>query len=75
MDRLDRLILKAMPKLTPVQLLAVDNPYLGKSREELLDMMCSVSPGGYQAPEMRTPEWEKFMYALIHSESETQLEE
>ena len=67
MDKLDRLILKARPRLTPMQQLAVDNPYFGKSSEELLDMMCPVSPGGYQAPEMRTPEWAKFMYALVNS--------
>ena len=67
MDRLDKLILKAKPKLTPVQRLAVDNPYLGKTFDELLDMMCSETPGGYQAPEMRTPEWQKYMYALVNS--------
>ena len=66
MDRLDRLILKAKPKLTPVQLLAVDNLYLGKSFDELLDMLCPESVGEEKAPEMRTPDWGKFMYALVN---------
>lgn len=67
MDRLDKLILKAKPKLTPVQRLAVDNPYLGKTFDEMLDMMSPGNAEGCQAPEMRTPDWAKFMYALVNS--------
>ena len=70
MDRVDKLIMRAKPKLTPVQLLTIDNPYIGKSFEELLDMLCPETPGGYQAPQIRTPEWNKFMYAMLDSEKQ-----
>lgn len=67
MDRLDKLIMKARPALTPLQRLTLDNWYLDKSFDELLDMICPESAGEQKAPEMRTPEWAKFMYALVNS--------
>lgn len=67
MDRLDRLIIRATPKQTLTDRLSEDNSYLGKSMEELLDYMGT----DYRAPHMHTPEWDKFIYALICSERET----
>lgn len=67
MDRLDRLIRKARPPVDPWQRLEMNNPYMEKNSMQLLDMLCPETPGGYQAPEMRTLEWAKFMHALIHS--------
>ena len=39
-----------------------NNPYLKYSFEELLDMMDGEH---YTAPPMRTPEWHKFIYAMM----------
>lgn len=38
-------------------------------------MMCPDAPGGYNAPPMRTREWERFIYALLHSSGTGGLEE
>lgn len=67
MDRVDRLIMKVVPKPSLQDRLSAGNPYLGKPCMELLDLMCPESPGGYQAPEMRTFEWSQFIYAVICS--------
>lgn len=75
MDRIDRLILKVQSSIEPGECLAVDNPYLSKTCDELLDMMCPETIGGYCAPPMGTPEWEKFMYAINHGESVNALTE
>lgn len=75
MNRIDRLILKAMPVQDRWQRLKQDNPYMGKTCDELLDMLCPVTSGGYTAPPMRTPEWNQFMYAMLHAEETGELEE
>lgn len=62
MDRIDRLISRVKPKLRPWQRLEQDNPYLGKECDELLNLM---DADDYQAPEMRTREWDKFVHALV----------
>lgn len=64
MDRLDRLLLKARPKPTLLDELEENNPYMGKSSDELLDYM---DGNNYRAPDMKTPEWGKFMHALVHA--------
>lgn len=69
MDRIDRLLMKAVPRLTTYQRLMNNNPYLDKSRDDLLDMMCPETPGGYTAPDKGTPEWEMFICAIMHSAS------
>lgn len=69
MDRVDRLIMRASPKIKEWQRFGADNPYIGKNLDELFDMMSPESPDGYQAPEIRTTEWNKFIYALIHAAS------
>lgn len=66
LDRIDRLLLRATPKPTPLQLLQQDNPYMGKSCEELLDYM---SGDDYRAPYIGAPGWNMFIYALVHSAS------
>lgn len=66
MDRIDRLIAKVVPKPSPIERLKEDNPYIDKSCDELLDYMSSDN---YRAPPMRTPEWDKFIFALMHAES------
>ena len=75
MDRIDRLIIKAKPKPNILDKLKQDNPYLGKSCDELLDMMCPETPGGYTAPDKSSREWLKFTYALLHSQSNNGLKE
>lgn len=75
MDRIDRLILKAQPKRELWERLKADNSYMEKTCDELLDMMCPDTPGGYCAPPMRTGEWNQFMYAMIHAESTNGLAE
>lgn len=72
MDRIDRLLNKAKPKLTICEQLATDNPYIGKTDAELLDYL---SGDNYRAPEMRTTAWNKFIYALIHSRTTGRLKE
>lgn len=69
MDRIDRLLMKATSGLTTWQRLMKDNPYLDKSCEDLLDMMCPETPGGYMAPDKGSPEWEKFICAIMHCAS------
>lgn len=64
MDRIDRLLRKVKPE-NSCKFLSVDNPYMSMNWEQLIDMLCPDTPGGYQAPEMRTKAWDKFMYALI----------
>lgn len=66
MDRVDRLIAKAIPKPTLIERLQQNNPYIGKTSDELLDYM---SADNYRAPNMRTPEWNQFIYAVVHAES------
>lgn len=66
MDRIDKLLLRAVPKPTPLQRLQYDNPYMGRGCNELLDYL---SGDNYQAPEMETPEWNKFIYAVVHAVS------
>ena len=73
MNRIDRLTDKARTKLAPRQCLARGNPYLWKSSVELLDMMSPDKLEDYQAPEMRTPEWNKFIYALVSAYSRGKL--
>lgn len=72
MDRIDRLIAKAVPKPSKIDRLRVDNPLMGKSSDELLDYL---SGDNYRAPDMKTPEWDKFMYALVHAASDGGLTE
>ena len=72
MDKIDRLIVKAMSKTRLFDGLEKDNVYLGQTDEELLDYL---SGENYRAPEMRTLAWDKFMYALIHSRTTGGLKE
>ena len=65
MEKIDRLLLRVKPKLKPWQRLETDNPYMDRNSGELLDMMSLDSQN--QAPEMRTTEWNKFIYALVHA--------
>lgn len=66
MQRIDKLLIKVIPKPTPLQKLEQDNIYLGKSCNELLDYLSGDS---YRAPDMRTTEWDKFIYAVIQAKS------
>jgi len=61
MNRIDKLIEKVKPSSVSNRL-EVDNPYIGKSFEELTDYL---SGDNYRAPEMRTWEWTQFMHALM----------
>ena len=72
MDKIDRLIMRALPKVKIVERLKEDNPYMGKTCAELLELL---SGDNYQAPEMKTPEWEQFMYAIVHTSGEGGLTE
>ena len=72
MDKIDRFIMRALPKVRIVERMRKDNPYLGKTCMELLELL---SGENYQAPEMKTPEWDQFMYALVHSSGEGGLRE
>ncbi|MEE0203510.1 MAG: hypothetical protein U0I51_23595 [Muricomes sp.] len=72
MDRIDRLIVRATPKPSILDRLSIYNLYLGKSCNELLDYL---SGDNYRAPDMKTPEWDKFMYALVHAASDGGLTE
>ena len=72
MAQSDRLIKKAKPKPTIQDKLKENNPYLGKSDEELLDYL---SGDNYRAPEKNTRAWEKFMFALISAPHKGGLEE
>lgn len=74
-DKIDRLIMKAQPRREPWKRLEQDNPYMEKTCDELLNMMCPDKPEGYNASPERTREWEQFIYALIHSASTGGLEE
>ena len=49
MDKIDRLIMKAQPRWEPWQRLEQGNPYMEKTCEDLLNMMCPDTPGGYSA--------------------------
>ena len=69
MDRIDRLLIKAAPRIATYQRLMKDNPYLDKPCEDLLDMMCPETPGGYTAPDMGTAEWGMFICEIMHSAS------
>lgn len=66
MDRIDRLLEKARPKPSLLDKLGMDNPYMGKTSDELLDYL---SGDNYRAPEMRTSEWNKYIYAVVHARS------
>lgn len=72
MDKIDRLIMRALPRLNINKRLEEDNPYLGKPCMELLGLL---DGDNYQAPEMKTQEWDKFMYAIVHSSGEGGLTE
>lgn len=72
MDKINRLIMRALPRLNITKRLEEDNPYLGKSCSELLELLAGEN---YQAPEMKTPEWDQFMYAIVHASSEGGLTE
>lgn len=67
MRSIDSLIKKAKVQLDPkgIANLNEDNEYLGKSKSVLLDYM---SGDNYKAPSMNTPEWNKFIWALINAE-------
>jgi len=60
----DRLIQQAKEQKDPKGLKALDvnNPYIGKSFEELLDYL---DGNDYRAPEKPSFEWDQFMWALI----------
>lgn len=75
MDRIDRLLKEVRSKLSYDDRLERDNPYMEKSFDELLDMMCPETPGGYCAPPRKTLEWNKFSYALMHVEGSGGLKE
>lgn len=66
MNRIDRLLKKAKPKPSLVDRLKQNNPYMGKSCDELLDYM---SEKNYRAPEKGTKEWNQFIFALTQSYS------
>lgn len=70
MDRVDRLMKRAKPKPTLDDKLRKDNSYLGISSWELLEYL---SGDNYRAPQMRTWEWEQFMYAMIHPPEDEQI--
>lgn len=72
MDRIDRLLNKAKPKPTICEILAKDNPYLGKTEADLLNYL---SRDNYRAPDMHTTAWSKFMYALMYARSAGALQE
>ena len=67
MDRVDRLITRAKPKPTIFDKLKQDNPFWGKSFDELLDCMCPHIPTELEVPESGTMEIAKFNYALIEA--------
>lgn len=58
--------MKAMSKADPWERIQQNNTYMGKTCDELLSYL---SGDNYCAPEMRTPEWNKFIFALVHAES------
>ena len=63
MNRIDRLIDKARPDMTVQDRLERDNPFMGKSFRELLDMENNgTAPPNDAAHELSRG---KFMYALI----------
>lgn len=64
MSKIDKLLEKARGKTNLFDRLEQDNPYIGKTFEELTDML---SGDHYTAPPMRTREWDKFMYAMMHA--------
>jgi hypothetical protein len=72
MDKIDRLLMKALPRLNITKRLEEDNPYFGKPCSELLGLLDREN---YQAPEMKTPEWDQFMYAIVHASGEGGLTE
>lgn len=72
MDKIDRLIMKALPRLNITKRLEENNPYLGRPCLELLELLDGEN---YQAPEMKTQEWDQFMYAIVHSSGEGGLTE
>lgn len=72
MDKIDRLIMKALPRYNIMKKMEDDNPYFGRSCAELLELL---SGENYQAPEMKIQEWDKFMYAIVHSSGEGGLTE
>lgn len=72
MEKIDRLMMKALPRLNITKRLEEDNPYLGKPCLELLELL---DGGNYQAPEMKTQEWDQFMYAIVHASGEGGLTE
>ena len=67
MNRIDRLIARAKPKPTIFDRLKENNPFLGKSFNELLDCMCPHIPTELEVPKNGTPEKDKFNYALLEA--------
>lgn len=65
MNRLDRLILRAKPKQTIIEKLREDNPFIGKSLEELMKYM--EKDAGPEAPESGTSDHGKFILALMEA--------
>lgn len=65
MSRIDKLISKAKPKPTLADKLKENNPFLGKSFDELLDCMSIHSKAELKAPNNGTWEKTKFQYALL----------
>ena len=72
MDKVDRLIMKALPKYNIMKQLEDDNPYFGRTCVELLELLEGEN---YKAPEMKTHGWNQFMYAIVHSSGEGGLTE
>ena len=62
MDRIDRLIEKARPKLTKVERLFMDNPYMGMNFRDMLDIM---GKAGTVAEKIGTWEHDQFNAALL----------
>ena len=62
MGRIDRLIEKARPKLTKVERLFMDNPYMGMNFRDMLDIM---GKAGTVAEKIGTWEHDQFNAALL----------
>lgn len=67
MNKIDRLIMKARPKPSLSDRLKIDNPYMGKTFEELI---LYLSADNYIAPEMQTFQWSQFVFALMSAPSD-----
>lgn len=65
MDRIDRLIIKAKPKQTIIDKLRKNNPFIGKSFDELMKYM--EIDTGLEVPESGTFEHGKFNFAVMEA--------